>query len=118
MATPITDVWEVSRGAYGFMGSKALFSALNIDLFSRLAANGKTLETLIEETSVAANRLSTPLAALWFLQYLAGRIDGISFSAAALAKRLKTHGHENFSEQVVIPEITKLVTCTKRANGD
>jgi ubiquinone/menaquinone biosynthesis C-methylase UbiE len=64
MARPITDVREISRIAYGFMGSKALFSALNIDLFSRLAESGKTMEVLVEETGVAANRLRTLLAAL------------------------------------------------------
>lgn len=53
------------------------------------------------------------LAALWFLQYLWGRIDGVSFSAAALAEQLSAHGYERISEQVVIPEITKLVICVK-----
>jgi 2-hydroxy-4-(methylsulfanyl)butanoate S-methyltransferase len=64
MTTPLTDVRDISRVAYGFMGSKALFSALNIDLFSHLAGNGKTLETLVEETGVASYRLRTLLAAL------------------------------------------------------
>jgi hypothetical protein len=53
------------------------------------------------------------LAALWFLQYLSGRIDGICFSAATLAAQLGGHGFEGISERVVIPEITKLVACTK-----
>jgi len=64
MATPLSDVRDISRIAYGFMGSKALFAALNIDLFGHLVGNGKTLETLVEDTGVASNRLSTVLAAL------------------------------------------------------
>jgi ubiquinone/menaquinone biosynthesis C-methylase UbiE len=64
MATPISDVRDISRIAYGFIGSKALFSALNLGLFSHLAGNEKTLEALVAETGVAANRLSTLLAAL------------------------------------------------------
>jgi len=64
MATPLSDVRDISRIAYGFMGSKALFSALNIDLFGHLVGSGKTLEALVEETGVASNRLSTLLAAL------------------------------------------------------
>jgi ubiquinone/menaquinone biosynthesis C-methylase UbiE len=64
MVMPITDVREISRIAYGFMGSKALFSALNLDLFSRLAAGKKSLEKLVEETGVASNRLRTLHAAL------------------------------------------------------
>ena len=64
MVAPISDVRDISRIAYGFMGSKALFSALNIGLFSHLAGGEKTLETLVAETGIAANRLSTLLAAL------------------------------------------------------
>jgi SAM-dependent methyltransferase len=56
------------------------------------------------------------LAALWFLQYLWGRIDGISFSAATLAEQLRGHGYESISDQVVIPEITRLVICAKPAD--
>jgi hypothetical protein len=274
MTIPLTDVRDISCIAYGFMGSKALFAALNIDLFGHLVRNGKTLDALIEETGVASNRLSTllaaltsiglvtreattyrnapasdrylvreapayfgdyyrfqidrqiypalvhldagiagalcqrnpelratvldfpnvidvaerfvkeanlgdridtiradavegewpreqdivlfsyllsavaessfplllakaweavrsggrllihdfmlddnetgpALAALWFLQYLWGRIDGISFSAATLAEQLRAHGYVDISDQVVIPEITKMVICSK-----
>src|SRR5215470_11190338 len=64
MANPMTDVRDISRIAYGFMGSKALFSALNINLFGRLAQSSKTVEVLIEETGIPANRLRTLLSAL------------------------------------------------------
>jgi len=64
MTMPITDVRDISRIAYGFMGSKALFSALNLDLFSRLAEGRKPFEKLVEETGVAPNRLRTMLVAL------------------------------------------------------
>ena len=64
MATPISDVRDISRIAYGFMGSKALFSALGLDLFDHLAGDGKPLEMLVAETGVAGNRLKTLLAAL------------------------------------------------------
>lgn len=64
MTMPITDVRDISRIAYGFMGSKALFSALNLDLFSRLAGGRKPFEKLVEETGVAPNRLRTMLVAL------------------------------------------------------
>ncbi len=61
---PATDVRDISRIAYGFMASKALFAALNLDLFSRLAGGAKDLATLSRETGVAANRLDTLLAVL------------------------------------------------------
>ena len=64
MAVPTTDVREISRIAYGFIGSKALFSALNVDLFGRLTGGKRTFERLVEETGVAPNRLRTMLVAL------------------------------------------------------
>ena len=64
MPSPITDVREISRIAYGFMGSKALFAALNLDLFGHLAGSKKTFEMLVDQTKVAPNRLRTILVAL------------------------------------------------------
>jgi len=64
MPSPITDVREISRIAYGFMGSKALFAALNLDLFGHLAGSKKTFEMLVDQTNVAPNRLRTILVAL------------------------------------------------------
>lgn len=70
---PITDVGDISRIAYGFMMSKALFAALDIDLFTRLRGGAKELETLVAETGVAANRLETLLAALTSIGLLVRR---------------------------------------------
>ncbi len=60
----IEDVRDISRIAYGFMASKALFAALNLDLFTKLEGQAKSLAVLSEETGVAENRLSTLLTAL------------------------------------------------------
>ncbi len=61
---PVTDVRDISRIAYGFMASKALFAALNLDLFTRLRGAAKDLDTLAGEVGVASNRLETLLAVL------------------------------------------------------
>ena len=53
---PLTDVRDISRIAYGFMASKALFAALNLDLFSQLVET-KTLNALAQEVGVAVPRL-------------------------------------------------------------
>ena len=58
---PITDVREISRIAYGFMASKALFAALNLELFNRLSGKQKDIEALAEETGIAPNRLESLL---------------------------------------------------------
>jgi ubiquinone/menaquinone biosynthesis C-methylase UbiE len=61
---PITDVREVSRIAYGFKASKALFVAIDLDLFSKLSESAKSLSALVVETGVVENRLETLLTAL------------------------------------------------------
>jgi cyclopropane fatty-acyl-phospholipid synthase-like methyltransferase len=71
---------------------------------------------LIHDFMLNDNESGPALAALWFLQYLSGRIDGVSFSAAKLAALLEQQGYEAISDQIVIPEITKLVVCTKPLN--
>lgn len=60
---PLTDVRDISRIAYGFMASKALFAALNLDLFSRLV-EPRTLDALARESGIAVHRLKTLLATL------------------------------------------------------
>jgi ubiquinone/menaquinone biosynthesis C-methylase UbiE len=60
---PIDDVREISRIAYGFMGSKALFAALELDLFTRLDGGPKTVDELAGETGIARQRLVTLLTA-------------------------------------------------------
>jgi ubiquinone/menaquinone biosynthesis C-methylase UbiE len=61
---PINDVGDISRIAYGFMASKALFAALDINLFARLSGAEKSLDDLMNETGVAENQLGALLAAL------------------------------------------------------
>jgi ubiquinone/menaquinone biosynthesis C-methylase UbiE len=59
---------------------------------------------------------STPgpaFAALWFLQYLAFRSDGISFTADALSHRLRHHGFAPAPSDVLIPETTSTILSRK-----
>jgi ubiquinone/menaquinone biosynthesis C-methylase UbiE len=61
---PLTDVRQISRIAYGFFASKALFAALNLNIFGHLAAGLTLLDSLADATGVAGNRLTTLLATL------------------------------------------------------
>jgi SAM-dependent methyltransferase len=61
---PLEDVRQISALTYGFIASKALFAALDLDLFTRIAQGIDTLPALAEATNVAANRLRTLLTAL------------------------------------------------------
>ena len=64
MASPVTDVRQVSRIAYGFFASKALFAALILNLFGHLASGIQDIGRLAEATGVHANRLATLLSTL------------------------------------------------------
>jgi 2-hydroxy-4-(methylsulfanyl)butanoate S-methyltransferase len=46
MAEPLDNVRDISRIAYGFMASKVLFAALDLDLFGLLARAPKTAGAL------------------------------------------------------------------------
>ena len=61
---PITEVRQISAIAYGFMASKALFAALELDLFSLIEAGTDDLATLSEATGIAGNRLRSLMTAL------------------------------------------------------
>jgi 2-hydroxy-4-(methylsulfanyl)butanoate S-methyltransferase len=61
---PIEDVGEISAITYGFMASKALFSALEFDVFTHIAQGADSAGALAAVTGVAENRLLTLLAAL------------------------------------------------------
>ena len=58
---PIEDVREISALTYGFIASKALFAAVELDLFTKIAGGADTLSTIAEATGVAANRARTLL---------------------------------------------------------
>lgn len=62
-AVPLDDVRNISKLAYGFMASKALFAALELDIFGHLADGGKTLAEVAGETRIANSRLHTLLTA-------------------------------------------------------
>ncbi len=55
---------ELSRVAFGFMASKALFAGLHIDVFSHLANGVNSIDGLAEATGVPRNRVLTLVTAL------------------------------------------------------
>ena len=61
---PIEDVRQISALTYGFIASKALFAALDLDLFTKIAKGTTTLAGLAEATGTATNRLRTLLTSL------------------------------------------------------
>ena len=55
----IEDVEDISAITYGFMASKALFAALDFDLFTRIAEGINSAAALAKATSISENRLVT-----------------------------------------------------------
>ena len=79
---PLTDVSDVSRIAYGFIGSKALFAALNLDLFSRLQTPRHAAD-LERELGVPVHRLETLLTVLVSLGLIVREEAGFRNSPAS-----------------------------------
>jgi ubiquinone/menaquinone biosynthesis C-methylase UbiE len=59
-----TTAEDVSRVAFGFMGSKALFAALHIDVFTHLSDGPKALSEVSQSTEIPLNRVTTLMTAL------------------------------------------------------
>jgi SAM-dependent methyltransferase len=100
---PITDVREISRIAYGFMASRALFAALEIDVFGRLAERSKSLDELARETGLAPSRLGallTACVALGLLGREGERYANAPASAAYLVPSSATYFGDYFGLQV------------------
>lgn len=55
---------DVSSIAFGFMGSKALFAGLHIDVFTLLAKGPMTAQEIADATNIPVNRVTTLLTAL------------------------------------------------------
>jgi ubiquinone/menaquinone biosynthesis C-methylase UbiE len=84
----IDNVRDVSRIGYGFMASKALFAALDLDLFTRLEHAPQSVQALAAAAGVPQTRLQMLLSALRGLG-LIGRDDKErAFNSPAASKFL------------------------------
>jgi len=100
---PLTDIREISRIGYGFMASQALFAALDVDVFGRLARGPRTLADLAGQTGLAAGRMSTLLTACVALGLLAKdgeRYANAPASQAYLVRDSPTYFGDYFRFQV------------------
>jgi len=98
-AKPIEDVSEISAITYGFMASKALFAALEFDLFSHIAGGADSLPALTQATGIAENRLVTLLTVLKSLR-LISESDGRFSNAPATARYLVAGAPGDFRDYV------------------
>jgi hypothetical protein len=98
-AKPIEDVREISAITYGFMASKALFSALECDLFTRIARGADSMDELAKVTGIAENRLLTLLTALRSLGLVTEQ-EGRFVNAPATARYLVGGAPGDFRDYV------------------
>jgi 2-hydroxy-4-(methylsulfanyl)butanoate S-methyltransferase len=83
MRAPVTRRSELSDIAYGFIASKALFAALELDVFTRLAARPLDVAALAARAGVPERRLRTLLHALSGLGLVVPGADGYANAPAA-----------------------------------
>ena len=93
------EVREISAITYGFMASKALFAAVEFDLFTRIARGADLLPALVQATGIAENRLVTLLTALKSLGLITER-DGRFTNAPATARYLVAGAPGDFRDYV------------------
>ena len=89
---PVTDADEISRIAFGFMGSQALFTALDHGLFTVLAEGALDAEALADRTGLHRDRaetLLTALAGLGLVTVSGGRFANSPAAEAFLVKGAK-----------------------------
>lgn len=103
MTDPVTDVRQISSLAYGFIASKTLFAALNIDLFGRLSPAGKSSSELSAGTGIPEHRLLTLLTACVSLGLIAlrdGRYENAPASEAYLVRSAPAYFGDYFRFQI------------------
>jgi hypothetical protein len=96
---PIEDVHEISAITYGFMASKALFAALEFDVFTHIAQGAASTGALAQVTGIAKNRLITLLAALKSLG-LVSEAGGRLINAPATSRYLVAGAPGDFRDYV------------------
>lgn len=91
--TTVETAEELSKIAFSFMASKALFAGLHVDLFTVLADGPMTPEAIAEATEVPVNRivmLTTALASVGILAWTDdGRLQNAGAANAFLSSKSK-----------------------------
>ena len=88
--TPVTDRRGLSAIAYGFMASKAMFAALEADLFSCLARRPLTVAELADATGLAPDRMRTLVRAVAAIGLVVA--DGERYANAPASERYLVRG--------------------------
>lgn len=91
---PLGDVEKISGIAFGFMASKALFSALHLGVFDRLAEQPRSLKELADLTEADAPQLETLLTGLVAIDLL--EKDDDTYRNASESETYLVRGKPNY----------------------
>ena len=83
---------EVSRIAFGFMASKALFAGLHIDVFTQLADGPKNSAEIAKDARIPMNRITTLMTALTSIGLVDRKEKGEIYSNSPGAKAFLAKG--------------------------
>lgn len=107
MTEGLTDVRAISKIAYAFMGSKALFAALDLNLFDLMSHKPLSLQSLSDTTGVAPNRLATLLVVLQSLGIVVRQGD--LFANAPATQKYLVRTSETFFGDYYRLQIDKII---------
>ncbi len=93
-AQPLENAEQISDIAFAFMGSKALFSALHVGLFTALADEGLSVADVAEKTGLDADRATTLLTALTSLGLVFRDDDGKTYRNSPAAEAFLVNGRK------------------------
>jgi hypothetical protein len=96
---PVEDARDISAITYGFMALKALFAALDFDLFTLIDSGAETVTALAKAAGVAENLMLTLLTALRSLGLIVERERRFA-NAPATAKFLVAGAPGDFRDYV------------------
>src|SRR4051794_23401171 len=96
---PLDDVRQISALTYGFIASKALFAALDLDLFTKIAKGATTVSSLAQTTGIASNRLRTLLTVLKTIG-LVSEAEEMFVNAPATATYLVAGAQSDFRDYI------------------
>ena len=95
--TALTTAAEISEIAFAFMGSKALFAALHLDLFTHLDDGPLAVDAIARRAGIDGDRALTLLTALAALGLVIGAPEGYR-NAPAAAQFLSRNGRHDFGD--------------------
>lgn len=90
----LTEAEEISEIAFGYMGSKALFAALDFGVFTCLSSGPRDSAAIAEAIGLPEERVLTLLTALTALGLTERRQDGFANSPAAEAFLVRGAKHD------------------------